>query len=312
METFSLKTEKLLSWYAKNVRLLPWRADVSAYHVWLSEIMLQQTRVEAVKGYYSRFLESLPDVASLAQAPEETCLKLWEGLGYYSRVRNLRKGAIEVMERYGGEIPRTSAELIRLPGIGQYTAAAIASIAFGERIPAVDGNLLRIFSRLEMYEENIRTPAAHKAAREYFERRMPLKKDPVKDLIEEGNPCGNFNQALMDLGSAVCLPNSRPDCGNCPLSGFCRIHREKRGSEAELPSIPAGKKKKTEYLREAELEMIIIEGRTYCRACGETYRTTEYGKKCPHCGSPETYLLTGDQVIIKDISAVFEQEETEE
>ena len=245
MDNFS---EKLLKWYDSNRRALPWREDPSPYHVWLSEIMLQQTRVEAVKGYYSRFLESLPDVASLAQAPEETCLKLWEGLGYYSRVRNLRKGAIEVMERYGGEIPRTSAELIRLPGIGQYTAAAIASIAFGERIPAVDGNLLRIFSRLEMYEENIRTPAAHKAAREYFERRMPLKKDPVKDLIEEGNPCGNFNQALMDLGSAVCLPNSRPDCGNCPLSGFCRIHREKRGSEAELPSIPAGKKKKTEYL----------------------------------------------------------------
>ena len=152
--------EKLSDWYLENQRELPWREDPTPYHVWLSEIMLQQTRVEAAREYYLRFLNRLPDVSSLAEASEDTCLKLWEGLGYYSRVRNMKRAASEVMEKFGGNIPNTSAELIRLPGIGQYTSAAIASIAFGERIPAVDGNLLRIYSRLEMYEENIRTPAA--------------------------------------------------------------------------------------------------------------------------------------------------------
>ncbi len=237
-------SEELLSWYHTNRRVLPWREDPSPYHVWLSEIMLQQTRVEAVKRYYVRFLETLPDVASLAQSSEDTCLKLWEGLGYYSRVRNLRKGAQEVMERFGGEIPGTCAALIRLPGIGEYTAAAIASIAFGERVPAVDGNLLRIFSRLSLYEDSIRTPAAKKAATDYFTERMPDRFAPQAF----GNPCGNFNQALMDLGNAVCLPNCAPRCDICPVSVFCRIHRERAGAEMTLPLIPAGKEKKTEHL----------------------------------------------------------------
>ena len=177
MEKMKVFYEELLNWYSQNRRVLPWREDPSPYHVWLSEIMLQQTRVEAVKGYYRRFLDSLPDVASLAEAPEELCLKLWEGLGYYSRVRNLKKAAVEVMEYRGGEIPNTCAELKKLPGIGPYTSAAIASIAFGERIPSVDGNLLRIFSRLTMYEENIRTPAALKKAVEYYTELMPEEVD---------------------------------------------------------------------------------------------------------------------------------------
>ena len=181
--------EKLSDWYLENQRELPWREDPTPYHVWLSEIMLQQTRVEAAREYYLRFLNRLPDVRSLAEASEDTCLKLWEGLGYYSRVRNMKRAASEVMEKFGGNIPNTSAELIRLPGIGQYTSAAIASIAFGERIPAVDGNLLRIYSRLEMYEENIRTPAAFRKALEYYTDRMP--KNTTK--TGKGNPCGNFN-----------------------------------------------------------------------------------------------------------------------
>ena len=250
--------EELLNWYFRNRRELPWREDPSPYRVWLSEIMLQQTRVEAVKGYYQRFLNTLPDVGSLAEAPEDTCLKLWEGLGYYSRVRNLKKAAEEVMENYKGEIPGTSAELKLLPGIGSYTSAAIASIAFGERIPAVDGNLLRIFSRLEMYDENIRTSAALKKAVQYYTELMPEK--PEK--IEEGNPCGNFNQALMDLGNAVCLPGTVPDCGNCPISDFCRTHRERPGLEADLPVIPAGKDKKVEFLT---VFLIRSEGRTAVR-----------------------------------------------
>ena len=237
-------SEELLNWYQNNRRILPWREDPAPYHVWLSEIMLQQTRVEAVKGYYSRFLDSLPDVASLAEASEDTCLKLWEGLGYYSRVRNLRKAAREVMDRCGGKIPETASELIKLPGIGQYTAAAIASIAFGERIPAIDGNLLRIYARLAMYEDNIRTPAAQKKAADYYKNRMP---DNEK-VNGNDNLCGNFNQALMDLGNAVCLPGSAPDCAHCPIAAYCRIHNERPGREAELPFIPAAKEKKTEKL----------------------------------------------------------------
>ncbi len=248
----------MLDWYLENQRELPWREDPTPYHVWLSEIMLQQTRVEAAREYYLRFLNRLPDVSSLAEASEDTCLKLWEGLGYYSRVRNMKRAASEVMEKFGGNIPNTSAELIRLPGIGQYTSAAIASIAFGERIPAVDGNLLRIYSRLEMYEENIRTPAAFRKALEYYTDRMP--KNTTK--TGKGNPCGNFNQALMDLGNAVCLPNTAPECGNCPISEFCRTHRERPGMEADLPVIPAGKGKKEERLT---VFLIRSEGRTAVR-----------------------------------------------
>lgn len=240
MNTFS---EKLLNWYNNNRRILPWREDPSPYHVWISEIMLQQTRVEAVKRYYARFLDTLPDVQALADAEEDTCLKLWEGLGYYSRVRNLHRAAVTVMEKYDGRIPSSSKELLMLPGIGKYTSAAIASIAFGERIPAIDGNLLRIFSRLQMYGESIKMPAAQKCAADFFASLMP-------ERAEDGAPncCGSFNQALMDLGTMICTPASKPDCGHCPISEYCRIHQEKPGQEASLPMIPAQKERKKEHL----------------------------------------------------------------
>ena len=257
--TFSTE---LLKWYEHNRRILPWREDPSPYHVWLSEIMLQQTRVEAVRDYYLRFIEKLPDIRSLAEAPEDTYLKLWEGLGYYSRVRNLHRAGSVIIEEYNGEMPGTSAELMRLPGIGPYTAAAIASIAFGEAVPAVDGNLLRVFARLSGYEGNIRTPAAQKAAAEFYKEHMPDvssaerktgKGDPdstgrQSSPLRQGNPYGNFNQALMDLGATVCLPNSAPECGRCPLAEACRIHKERPGEESSLPVMPDRKEKKTEYL----------------------------------------------------------------
>ncbi len=217
----------LLAWYDRCRRSLPWRDDPSAYHVWISEIMLQQTRVEAVKGYYARFLERFPDIRALAEADEDTCLKMWEGLGYYSRARNLQKAARQVMEEYGGQMPRTSRELIRLPGIGPYTAAAIASIAFGEKIPAVDGNLLRVFSRLSLYEEEIKTPAAASAAKVWFLDRMP-----------DDRP-GDFNQALMDLGAGICTHGGAPSCGECPLREHCRAAARDRAGE--LPVMPAKK-----------------------------------------------------------------------
>ena len=237
-------SEELLNWYQKERRVLPWREDPSPYHVWLSEIMLQQTRVETVVDYYLRFIERLPSVRSLAEASEETYTKLWEGLGYYSRVRNLHRAALMIEEEYGGVIPGTSKELSRLPGIGPYTSAAIASIAFGEAVPAVDGNLLRIFSRLALYSENIRTPDAFHRAVEYYSHQMPDSNPELK----AGNPCGDFNQALMDLGARICLPNREPLCGECPLAAGCRAHIEMPGKESQLPVMPARKEKKTEQL----------------------------------------------------------------
>ena len=226
-------TKLLLDWYDAERRILPWREDPTPYHVWVSEIMLQQTRVEAVKDYYARFLETLPDVASLAAADEDTYLKLWEGLGYYSRVRNMHKAAVTIMEDYGGEIPGTAKELQKLSGIGEYTAAAIASIAFGQPVSSVDGNLLRVYARRNLYRENIKEPAAKKLAYDYYMERMP-----------EERP-GDYNQALMDLGATVCLPNGEPECARCPWTDLCEAH--KQGVELEVPVVPAKKARRVEH-----------------------------------------------------------------
>ena len=213
---------KLLEWYDKNGRVLPWRTDPTPYHVWLSEIMLQQTRVEAVRDYYARFLETLPTIEALAKADEDLCTKLWQGLGYYSRVRNLHRAARQIMNDYGGVMPQTSRQLQNLAGIGPYTAAAIASICFDERIPAIDGNLLRVFSRMTGYDEDIKTGAAKTAAREYYDEIFPQER------------CGDFNQALMDLGATVCLPNGVPLCGDCPWVAHCRAKAD--GTCQQLPA----------------------------------------------------------------------------
>lgn len=229
------QTEELLSWYAAKRRILPWREDPTPYHVWLSEIMLQQTRVEAGKAYYLRFLEQLPDIAALAAAPEEVYLKLWEGLGYYSRVRNLHKAAVMIMEEYGGKMPSSASELVKLPGIGPYSAAAIASIAFQQQEVSVDGNLLRVFARMTEYGEDIKAPAARKAALAYYEERIASVKRP-----------GDFNQALMDLGAGICLPNGVPLCAECPWAERCRAHQT--GRETEFPAAVMKKARKQEDL----------------------------------------------------------------
>ncbi len=228
------QTAELLEWYDRNRRILPWREDPTPYHVWLSEIMLQQTRVEAGKAYYLRFLEQLPDIASLAAAPEEVYLKLWEGLGYYSRVRNLHRAAVTIMEEYGGRMPDDAKELEKLPGIGPYSAAAIASIAFGKPAVALDGNLLRVYARMTECGEDIKGPAARKAALTYYAERIPA----------EGGRPGDFNQALMDLGAGICLPNGEPLCGLCPWKERCLSSRE--GRQQEFPVLPVKKERKKE------------------------------------------------------------------
>ncbi len=202
----------LLAWYDENRRVLPWREEPTPYRVWVSEIMLQQTRVEAVKPYFLRFMEELPDIAALAQAREDTFLKLWEGLGYYSRVRNLHAAAMQIMESYGGQMPDDYRELQKLKGIGSYTAGAIASIAFGRAVPAVDGNVLRVISRLLTDDGDIQDPLV--------KRKMEERLFPV---MPKDRP-GDFNQALMDLGATVCLANGMPKCRECPWEKLCRAN----------------------------------------------------------------------------------------
>jgi len=224
------QTQELLDWYDANKRDLPWRHEPDAYHVWLSEIMLQQTRVEAVKGYYARFLAAFPTVADLAEADDERLLKAWEGLGYYSRVRNLKKAAQVIMHEHDGIIPASPEQLLKLPGIGLYTAGAIASIVYNLPVPAVDGNVLRLLARLQADHSDI---ALDQTKREFAARLLRV--------IPQDRP-GDFNQALIELGACVCRPNGVPLCGICPLQENCiaRLH----SLTAELPVKSAKKPRK--------------------------------------------------------------------
>ncbi|NLB70734.1 MAG: A/G-specific adenine glycosylase [Chloroflexi bacterium] len=213
---------RLLDWYDKNARVLPWRSDPSPYKVWLSEVMLQQTRVETVLPYFDRFLTHLPTLKTLAEARLEEVLVLWEGLGYYSRARNLHKAARIVQSDYAGKLPASAKELVKLPGIGKYTSAAIASIAFGEPVAAVDGNVRRVFARLLALEEPIGTSSLEKTVLDYAQLHLPAKRP------------GDFNQALMDLGSMVCLP-AQPKCPICPVQSFCSAFVQ--GKQNNLPKV---------------------------------------------------------------------------
>lgn len=211
----------LVEWFRANKRELPWRENPDAYQVWVSEIMLQQTRVEAVKPYYTRFLQALPDVQALASVREDVLLKLWEGLGYYNRVRNMQKAARQIMVDYHGVFPRKYEEIRGLTGIGNYTAGAISSFAFGMAKPAVDGNVLRVISRITGSDEDIMKQSVRKKMEELLEQVIPA--DAASD----------FNQGLIELGAIVCVPNGEPDCAHCPVNGWCIAHRE--GRERELP-----------------------------------------------------------------------------
>ena len=230
----------LLNWFYENQRVLPFRTDPSPYHVWLSEIMLQQTRVSAALPYYERFLAALPDIPALAACEEEKLNKLWEGLGYYSRVRNLQKAARIVCERYGGELPADYDAIRALPGIGDYTAGAICSISFGIPVPAVDGNVLRVFSRLYNDPGVITDPAVKKA----FTARVMEYQPPAAP--------GDYNQALMELGALVCVPNGAPLCEQCPLARLCQARAA--GTALSLPQKAAPKARKLEDLTVALVE----------------------------------------------------------
>ncbi|MDY2913324.1 MAG: A/G-specific adenine glycosylase [Candidatus Enteromonas sp.] len=212
--------KRLERYYSEHRRVLPWRSDPTPYHVWISEVMLQQTRVETVKGYYLRFLDALPDVASLAEVSEDQLLKLWEGLGYYSRAKNLSRSAKIIMEKYGGQIPSSREELLTLPGIGLYVSAAISAISFHQKEAAVDGNLIRIYSRLFAVQVDPTSAKDRKKIEDVYCSLMDI--DPSV-----------FNQALMDIGQTVCIPNGSPRCADCPFAGMCKAHQ--KGQETDYP-----------------------------------------------------------------------------
>ena len=230
-ERFAELPELLLSWYDAGHRELPWRQTRSPYHIWLSEIMLQQTRVEAVKGYYVRFLAALPTVEALAVCDDDALHKLWEGLGYYSRVRNLKKAAQVIVEQYGGVFPREYDRVLALPGIGAYTAGAICSIAFNQPTPAVDGNVLRVFSRLMEDPSPIDLPETKRRVTAALAAIYPDR-------------AGDFTQALMELGATLCGPNRAPECGKCPCASICLACQ--RGTAQTLPVKAPRKQKRQE------------------------------------------------------------------
>lgn len=230
--------ESLLFWYQKSHRDLPWRKTRDPYCIWISEIMLQQTRVEAVKEYYRRFLETLPTVSHLANAEEEQVLKLWEGLGYYSRARNLKKAACVILEQYNGVFPSDWDSVRKLPGIGDYTAGAILSIAFGQPVPAVDGNVLRVLSRVFHDESDILDTKTKNRMSELLKRVYP------------NEYCSEVTQSLMELGAMVCVPNGEPKCFECPLSEICKTK-----ACGDTDKIPV-KSKKT--VRKIEKKTVLI------------------------------------------------------
>ncbi|MCM1107112.1 MAG: A/G-specific adenine glycosylase [Blautia sp.] len=239
--------EPLETWFLGHARVLPWRESPTAYRVWVSEIMLQQTRVEAVKPYFERFVRALPDVRALAECPEDRYLKLWEGLGYYNRVRNLNAAAKQIMEEFGGVIPEDYDRLLTLKGVGHYTAGAIASIAYNRPVPAVDGNVLRVLSRVSADDSDI----MKQSVRTEMEKRLMELMQGKKEVHPRV-----FNQALMELGATVCLPNTLPRCAECPWYAFCEARQQKRTQE-----LPVRKKAKARRIEDRTVFIVRDGGR---------------------------------------------------
>ena len=240
-ERLDQSVQPLLKWFEVSARTMPWRSNPEPYWVWVSEIMLQQTRVEAVRAYFDRVIAELPNIESLADIEDEKLMKLWEGLGYYSRARNLKKAAIVCVEQYHGELPRTYEALLKLPGIGSYTAGAIASIAYEQEVPAVDGNVLRVISRLLAWEEDI--------TKQSVKRKMEAA---LLELMKRVHPNPRtFTAALMELGALVCIPNGAPCCMECPWKSICLARIQKK-----VERIPVKKKKIVRKIEERTVFLI--------------------------------------------------------
>ena len=241
----------LLQWFETNKRDLPWRKDRHPYHIWISEIMLQQTRIEAVKKYYVNFMKELPDTESLSLVAEDKLLKLWEGLGYYSRAKNLKKAAELIMQEYGGRFPDSYEQLLKLPGVGEYTAGAIASICFNEKVTAIDGNVLRVISRVLGSRKNVLLPKTKKEIDQKLQKILPEQS-------------GMFNEALMELGEMVCLPGAAPECTRCPVQSDCIAHRDNLTAEipVRIKKLKRKREEKTILVLMTENNRIAIEKRT--------------------------------------------------
>ncbi len=241
---YSETIEYLLDWYDLNARILAWRENPKPYYVWVSEIMLQQTRVEAVKGYFDRFITELPDIKSLADVEDDKLMKLWEGLGYYNRARNMKKAAQMIMKEFNGELPADYDALLTLPGIGSYTAGAIGSIAFGLPVPVVDGNVLRVMKRIAGSYDDI--------------TKDKVKKELEKDLLQimpKDRP-GDYNQSIMELGATVCIPNGKPLCDKCPVMHLCKAFHQDLTDE-----IPVKPKKKARVIEEKTVFVFECDGK---------------------------------------------------
>ena len=298
MQDYSKIAQPLVAWHEANQRPLPWRADREPYHVWISEIMLQQTRIEAVINYYQRFMQALPTVESLSRISEEELLKLWEGLGYYSRARNLKKAAEIIVRDYGGRFPQTAAELRKLPGIGEYTAGAMASLCFNEPVPAVDGNVLRVMARVTGSRKNVMEADTKKEVAALLTSIMPPQ-------------AGSFNEGLMELGELICLPNTLPLCSDCPIREHCTAY--KKNTVTELPvrikQIKRKKEEKTVYLLVTEEGAIALEKRPSKGLLAGLYQlpnTAGFADESAVADTVTGWGLTPQQVAyLKDVKHVF-------
>ncbi|MBP3852976.1 MAG: A/G-specific adenine glycosylase [Erysipelotrichaceae bacterium] len=272
--------DRLLDWYACHKRDLTFRHSKDAYQIWISEIMAQQTRIEAMLPYFERFVRELPDIRHLSRVSDRRLNKLWQGLGYYSRAANLKKCAQVCMEEYGGQLPQTKEQLMKLPGIGPYTAGAIASIAFGQRVSAVDGNVIRVFSRLRDDHHDM-TKAAHK-------RRL---EEAVISCLPDRERVGDFNQALMELGALICLPQN-PKCTQCPVKTFCLAKHPET-----LPVMP---KKKERRKEKKTIYLLVYEDRIHLQKRGKNTLLAglyEFGETCPAAYQKIEHLQTYTHVF---------------